>query len=280
MKINRNPLIIKGVKELHMDICESGYARTDPKRWPGKNVQMPFSRLYLIKGGEGWLKTTGQTVIMRPGYAYFIPTGIRFDYGCDDYVEKLYFHIRLIKPDGYDLAQGIDRFGECPINGEWLDRMIACYHSDRWLDAVALETGIWELLNRMLQQFSEQNTPIPRYSPLVERTLQYVQQHVSMRLRARDIAAALSISESTMVQMFRRETGHTLHQYVEDLIFQSAQTMLLQTEMPLGCISEELGFCDSFYFSRRFRQRYGEPPSVYRRRLKTAGQALLPFKDS
>ncbi len=280
MQIKRNPVIIKGTYDLHMEIGESGYARTDPLRWRVEGVRMPFSRLYLVKAGEGWLRTDGQTVVMRPGYAYFIPAGLPLSYGCDDYVEKLYFHVRLTKPDGYDLAEGLSCFAECPMEEGWLDRMIAFYQSDRWMDALALQGGLYEMLSRLLQQYPVKHQPIPLYSPLTEQTMRYVQEHLSVRLSSGEIAAALFVSQSALSRTFRQETGKTIRQYVEDMVFSKAQKQLLETDRSLGRISETLGFCDMFFFPRRFRQRYGEPPSVYRKRLQAESMLRLPVTEA
>jgi AraC-like DNA-binding protein len=60
----------------------------------------------------------------------------------------------------------------------------------------------------------------------------------------------------------------TLGRYMDDLLLQRAQQMLLSSEESISRIAEQLGFCDQFYFSRYFRQRLQETPSQYRRRLR------------
>ena len=39
--------------------------------------------------------------------------------------------------------------------------------------------------------------------------------------------------------------------------------MLMGGNMSVGEISEKLGFCDQFYFSRRFKKRFGLSPREY-----------------
>jgi AraC-like DNA-binding protein len=269
MKIERNSLIVKRINELRMEIGESGYAFTDPVAWQGRNIRMPFSRLYLVKTGGGWLRSGEQTITMQAGYAYFIPAGLLFDHGCDGPMEKLYFHVHLTKPDGYDLTEGISQFGICKIEEAWLDRMIACYYADDWLETVVLDAGIRHILVKMLQPFSKQLAAIPHYSPLVETAMRYAQEHLSAGIRTSEVATALAVSESKLMHQFRQERGQTLRQYIEDMVFAAALRQLLESDRTLDEICDALGFSDPYYFSRRFRQRYGEPPSVYREKASS-----------
>ena len=46
--------------------------------------------------------------------------------------------------------------------------------------------------------------------------------------------------------------------------------------MPVSEVSERLGFCDQFYFSRYFKKRCGESPLKYRKRMKTVDFGAEP----
>ena len=269
MEMNRNPLITKGINDLNMEIGEHGYVRIDPDWWRVKGVCSPFSRLYLVVAGSGRLRTETGTVILRPGYGYLIPAGLTFDHECDEYLEKLYFHIHLTKPDGYDMADGLSHIEEIPV-ADRLATMVHRYQSHNWLDALSLKSDIYGVVSELLQRYPEKTESLPLYSPLIEQAMGYIQDHLSAQITAAEVAAALFVSSTVLSRQFRREVGKTIHQYVEDMVFQAAQIQLTETDLPLGQISEQLGFCDSFYFSRRFSQRYGEPPSAYRKRLKRA----------
>ena len=58
----------------------------------------------------------------------------------------------------------------------------------------------------------------------------------------------------------------SLLQEVPEEIFLAAERQLKQTKLSIAQISERFGFCDQFYFSRRFRARYGLSPQQYRKR--------------
>jgi AraC family transcriptional regulator of arabinose operon len=59
--------------------------------------------------------------------------------------------------------------------------------------------------------------------------------------------------------------------YIEYVRLSRAAQMLEMSSWPIGRIAEEVGIPNPFYFSTRFRQRFGIPPSAYRERHSPSG---------
>lgn len=268
MNFEYNQELIRNINHWNMEIDDSGYVMLEHDGWRGRDVCSPYSRLYLVCGGEGELHVAGQRIPLLPGYAYFIPAGLTFDYGCAVTLEKLFFHLRLVKPDGYDLAHGLPTVAVSPLDPCLFAQMLTHYRGHCWGDALLLEQEIRSLVLLLLEQYPVLQEKIISYSPLTAKTMHYIHTHLQAGLTAGQIADAMFTPAATLSRRFRQETGRTIHQYLEDMVFQSACKRLAVSDQPLAQISEDLGFCDPFYFSRRFRQRYGETPSQYRRRLK------------
>ena len=57
----------------------------------------------------------------------------------------------------------------------------------------------------------------------------------------------------------------TVTRYIDDAIMFEAEQLLLKSDLTVLQISERFGFCDQFYFSRRFKMKYGETPQKYRK---------------
>ena len=74
------------------------------------------------------------------------------------------------------------------------------------------------------------------------------------------LAKELRLSPSTLTKKFRAEVGSPLGTYIDTMLFRKCMHLLLSTDLPIGKIAEELEFCDQFYFSRFFKQHYGEAP--------------------
>ena len=102
------------------------------------------------------------------------------------------------------------------------------------------------------------------HSPTVLAAMQIIRRHLSAQLTVREVADRLYVSERTLTKAFRRELGQTPGRYIDDMLFMEACRHLLLTNRSVGEISEQLGYCDQFYFSRRFKAQCGKSPAAYR----------------
>lgn len=269
MEREYHPQIAQTVNAFRAEIGEHSYIVAESDWWIGRGIRSPFSRLYLIEDGDGWIRTAQGVVPLKAGHAYWVPAGLTFDYGCETYIRKLYFHLQLIRPDGYDLAEGLPFAAACEMEEGEFETLLGAYRGERWIDALTLRQGIEAVTRRLLESYGVLEDGVRSYSPPVERAMQFVQSHLSAALTVDEIAQAAFTSPATLSRRFRQEVGKTPRQYAEDMVFHAARRLLADTTRPLAQISEELGFGDPFYFSRRFRQRVGEPPSHYRSRTRS-----------
>ena len=67
---------------------------------------------------------------------------------------------------------------------------------------------------------------------------------------------------------FTKETGISIGKFVDREVMIEAQRRLLLSDEPIQQISEELGFCDQFYFSKKFKQFSGISPIKYRKQSR------------
>ena len=123
-----------------------------------------------------------------------------------------------------------------------------------------LQADIFSLLSN--NQIDIQNKQL---SEVVQKTLAFVSENLSASLTAKTIADKLYISPTTMSHKFKAEMEISLGKYIDDLVMHRAELLLINTNIPLSSISEELGFCDQFYFSRRFKEKYAISPLKYRK---------------
>jgi len=79
------------------------------------------------------------------------------------------------------------------------------------------------------------------------------------------IGAHVGLSESRLSHLFRSETGESPWAYLERARLDEARRLLAATDLPIARIAERVGFSSEFYFSRRFRERFGAAPRQYRK---------------
>lgn len=68
---------------------------------------------------------------------------------------------------------------------------------------------------------------------------------------------------------YTRVTGHAPSHYMLNRQMEQAARLLIETNLSCDAIADQLGFCDQFHFSKRFKQHLGITPSKYRKRLMT-----------
>lgn len=79
-----------------------------------------------------------------------------------------------------------------------------------------------------------------------------------------EICARLNVSQSYVLHAFKAAYGVTPHRYLLDNKLRLACGMLKNTRKPITEIAADLGFNDSFYFSKLFKKKLAVSPSDYR----------------
>lgn len=103
---------------------------------------------------------------------------------------------------------------------------------------------------------------------MVRRAMAFIHERYQDSLTRRDIARYVSISEDYLTFCFRKELGTTPIKYLHRYRVHQAQRLLRDTDRTVLDIGLEVGFYDSGYFSRIFRQIVGVSPETYRRNQK------------
>jgi len=262
MKVIRHANIER-LNSLEVRFLDGGEAHLDPS-WQVKDQQPPYSRLYYIYEGALQLEWQGGTLRMEAGRLYLLPAGLSFTAHCEHTASKLYFHLQLLKPDGYDAAAELNAPAWLKPEPERMGRIREVLGDESVRAALTLKSMLTEDLLAFFKNERVGENELSHHSPMVLAAIQLIRRHLSAQLSVREVAERLYLSERALTTAFRRELGQTPGRYIDEMLFMEACRLLL-TSRPIGEISEQLGYCDQFYFSRRFRARSGKSPSAYRR---------------
>lgn len=103
---------------------------------------------------------------------------------------------------------------------------------------------------------------------LSHRIQRYLDTHYSEPLTLQSISQALNVSEYYLAHVFKDETGMPPMQYVMKRRMGEAQTLLMDTNLPIAEISEQIGYGNPWNFSTAFSRCVGMSPSQYRKSFK------------
>ena len=263
MIIERNHLFSDVVNKLEFVISDSGYVQGDQK-WRDDDARSPFTRLYYFDSGDAIVCDDYEEIALQPGYIYLIPSGHHISYRCDSCYTKIFFHVNLNAPNGYDVLADCARILRVQAEKEELQQIISCYQSEQPRDLLRLQQMVYRRLIAMLPREVLTSFSATSYSPLIRGIMDYIQLTMRASVTVKELAERFYVSESVLTRRFKKEVGMSIGEYVNDIIFTNAEKMLLKPDWSIGEISRNLGFCDQFYFSRRFKQRYHCTPYEYR----------------
>lgn len=95
---------------------------------------------------------------------------------------------------------------------------------------------------------------------------EYMGAHLARTLTIAHLAKQSGLSLSRFSHLFCEQMGCAPLAYFDGLRMDRARDLLACTALPIAEIATEVGYGDPFYFSRRFKQKYGASPRDYRAR--------------
>ncbi len=79
-----------------------------------------------------------------------------------------------------------------------------------------------------------------------------------------DLVKTANMSKGNLIRVFKNATSQTPIEYLIDIRIQHAMELLCKTNLPISDIAYQVGFSDSNYFSRHFRNMVNTTPKKYR----------------
>lgn len=263
MELKTNVDLFKHLAGVDMDISDAKFARLDT-RWCADGICSPFTRIYMMLGGEAYISDKNEEIKMHGGSIYIVPAYHEFSYRCDASAEKIYFHISLLMTGNFDALAAVDRFVVIEGCGELIEEMKKMLEDTRISTALWIKSELYAIAVKCLKKAGVTERA-PVYSALVKSAFEYVEKNLSASLSVTRLADALFVSQSKLQKAFKRETGISVGRYIDNCLMLCAERELRGGGKSISEISEQLGFCDRFYFSRLFAARYGYAPSRYRK---------------
>ena len=100
------------------------------------------------------------------------------------------------------------------------------------------------------------------------KVLEYIDGHITSRVRVADLGALVCRSEAYFSRSFRGTFGYSPHAFVIRRRVELAAKHMLQTDMSLSDIALGCGFVDQAHLCKHFRVVTGETPAAWRREMR------------
>lgn len=100
---------------------------------------------------------------------------------------------------------------------------------------------------------------------IVRRAKSMVHECYNQGITLDEIAGKLNITPEYLGGLFHKEIGETFSSYIKNYRVNKAKGLLIGTDMKIYDVSSAVGYADSKYFSRVFREITGQLPADFRK---------------
>lgn len=239
---------------------------------PVATHEHPGYELHYITAGQGWFETAGGRIAVRGGDCFYTEPGAAHRM----WVPQQRFHVlqyvcifslpgrgdRDLKRElaAHWPAMDILALGQAPfVLFETLRRL---WHEESAPAHHAVRHYFTGFLYECMQRQTATATLPPH--PAVTKALQWMHEHVDEPLSLDRLATHVGLNKSYFIRLFKAGLGTPPGRYFAQLQMQVATALLEDPETTIASVAGELGFTDEFYFSRRYKQITGQPPSAAR----------------
>ncbi|MFM9918844.1 AraC family transcriptional regulator [Lacisediminihabitans sp. H27-G8] len=242
----------------------------------GRSRSIPIRQIVVIvcARGQGWCETRSGRFTVNAGQMILLPPGESHSYGTDEFNPWTLWWAHmdgLSVPDFVEVAALTsatavrtvpDMYGTVGLIAEiihWMERDST--------DASLLRAAgaAWHLLSTVA---SVRAVTVGGTDDAIERAALYLREHVNRRVNVSYLAATAGMSSSYFAALFKKYTGVPVMAYQTQLRMASARELLDTTSRSIDDVAQAVGYDDSFYFARQFKNVHGMTPSAYRRHDK------------
>ena len=182
-----------------------------------------------------------------------------------------YVHLMVNSGELYDRLMAIPSYVKIE-NREIYEKIFSqlCTHYDTSLyhDILIMQSRILELVHLLYKYVQNENFSSKSGNKLaIETAIHYIKDNLTADLSLEAMSKLTSFSPIYFHNCFKRSTGKTLREFVEDQRIQKSIDLLIRTDKTLTDIAYECGFSSQSYFSYAFKQKMNLPPREYAKKI-------------
>jgi AraC-like DNA-binding protein len=243
-----------------------------PTGWRGKNHSHPFWEFVYINCGEGVMRLKNRVMPMRKNDLFLFPPleEHQFENSGREKVENLYVGFSFGGDAAYALEGPLrlEPLGE-PLTAGLRD-LAGSFKGLRDESAFRNQALIFGILYQVLDLIDANPDLAPglrfdKNEILAEKARRYLESNIHRTISVEDVAAKFFLSPHYFAKKFKAETGMGIKEYHNQARLEKAKELLQDPLLSVSEVASKLGFSNVNYFTNKFRERYGMPPTGIRK---------------
>ncbi len=164
------------------------------------------------------------------------------------------------------LRKAAEKGGVHPIHLDSISSSFA-----RKIELVTNLKGVQELMKEMFVSYCKlvRKHSIKQYSPPVQKAITTISADLTADLSLSCLADAQNLSAGYLSAVFKKETGQTVTDFVNQKRMQHAAELLQNTTLQVQTVAQHCGFLDVHYFSKVFKRYIGKTPKEFKQDAHT-----------
>lgn len=150
-----------------------------------------------------------------------------------------------------------------------LNAMYAIYSQQQDGYALSFNRYLYTFLDILYTHFrlqqAHQNLPYGKHHQHIKKAMEYIDLNCNNPLTIQDIAGHLALNPEYFCRLFKKNTGNTVMEYVNQVRLSRFYDELLHSKQTITTLQNRYGFTNHKALVRLFRERYGSTPSEFRK---------------
>lgn len=263
-----------------LNVYRCGIEACLPEHYWGPGVRDHYL-IHLINDGKGKLLLNGSSWNLEAGDGFMVPPDVPVYWQADSNHPWSYAWVGF---HGLLSAKALERAGlgiESPIFRSHGDILLAESLNELLLAARNEEAGnmtasgelmltgrLYIFLSRLIALSPATSFTRGKEADkdnYVKRAMEYLSRHYAERISIQGMSADLGLDRSYLSTLISKTTGMSPQSHLNDIRLSRAEFLMSNRQLSVGDIARSVGYEDPAHFSKAFRQKYGMPPTLFRR---------------
>lgn len=245
-----------------------------------------FVEISYVEEGSGYHYIEDQMIPIKRGDLFVIPIGTSHVFRPSSRDKQLViynciFRTRLLEQLRHVVCESSILYDflydDTPAGVKWLQ------FQDKYDKFLSVMYGMyWEFLKKgpmyeflilgqliqvlaMLQRYESDGSLVSTPTNNMDDAIQYINEHFAENITVQHVAERSFMSPSHFQRLFKKTTGVTFMQYLQNIRIQRCCELLKSTQIPIQEAANQVGYQDMKFFHALFRKKTGVTPRQYRR---------------